>query len=100
MGPSWARSKVIQSDMPMGNWNVKLLLNSMVKGHTALSGILWYCAGQLRVSPRRLCTVCRLQTQRVNQPHQLECTNLAPNDFLEPTGDSAHLVHCKRRPRG
>ena len=41
MGPSRARLKVIQSDIAMGNWNVKLLFNSMVKGRTALSGILY-----------------------------------------------------------
>ena len=26
---------------------------------------------------------------------QLECTDPARNDFLEPSGDSTHLVHCK-----
>ena len=33
-GTIWPRSKVIQSDMGMGNWNVKLLLDSKVKGRT------------------------------------------------------------------
>ena len=31
---------------------------------------------------------------------QLECTDPARNDFLEPAGDSTDLVHCKGRPRG
>ena len=31
---------------------------------------------------------------------QLECTDPARNDFLEPSGDSTHLVHCKGRPMG
>ena len=33
MGPSRARSKVIQSDVAMGNWNMKLLLNSNMYIH-------------------------------------------------------------------
>ena len=36
----------------------------------------------------------------VQPPDQLECTDPARNDFLEPSGDSTHLVHCKGRPRG
>ena len=43
MGPSWVRSKVIQSDMAMGNWNVKLLLNSKVKGQRSYSSPALSC---------------------------------------------------------
>ena len=80
MGPSRARSKVIHSDMAMGNSNVKLLLNSMVKDHTALSGILYvvwcrpvarltapfvYSMSEERVKAARN---LKVQTQRVKQP--------------------------------
>ena len=80
MGPSRARSKVIQSDIAMGNWNVKLLLNSMVKGHTALSGILYVVrcrpVGRLTapfvysMSEERVKTArnLKVQTQTVNLP--------------------------------
>ena len=37
---------------------------------------------------------------RAVERDQLECTDPACNDFLEPAGDSTHLVHGKRRPRG
>ena len=37
---------------------------------------------------------------RAVERDQLECTDPARNDFLEPAGDSTHLVRGKRRPRG
>ena len=37
---------------------------------------------------------------RAVERDQLECTDPACSDFLEPAGDSTHLVHCKERPRG